>query len=118
MKSSLSLLWAALIHGISASATTSDVAHVFVYDPDGASVTTENPTLPADTARLVLAQRLGLSSFHALEDSSEQSLGYINQYAAPQERLFSDGSSTKTPRAIVIVEDGRQLEGISRRATH
>ncbi|KAI9662495.1 MAG: hypothetical protein M1821_008662 [Bathelium mastoideum] len=100
-----------LSQGVLALSTSSVPARVFVDEANSASTPTlEQPTLSADTARLLFAQRLGLSSFHALQDVDEEALKYINHYAAPPQRLFGDQRSTKRPQAMIIVEEVEQLE--------
>lgn len=113
MKLSLSLLLSGLSYGAFASAISSGIAKVYFHDQDSvAEPATEPPTLLADTARLIFAQRLGLSSFHSLQDVNEDALRHVNQYSIPQHRLFGDYSSTKRSQAVVIVEDEERPEGI------
>ena len=112
MKLSPNLLLYTLSYGVSVVATSSTIAQVFVHDPNTASVSApEQPTVLADTARLIFAQRLGLSSFHALQDVNEEEIRHINQYAVPQRKLFGHESLTKRSQAIVIIEDAERPEG-------
>ncbi|KAL9079872.1 MAG: hypothetical protein Q9157_001274 [Trypethelium eluteriae] len=113
MKPLPSLLLSGLTCHISVVAASSAVARVYLHDPDSVpEPTSKQPSLPADTARLIIAQRLGLSSFHALQGVDEEDLGYINRYAAPEQTLFVNPSSSRRPQAIVVVEEGEWPEGI------
>ncbi|KAF2234436.1 hypothetical protein EV356DRAFT_501646 [Viridothelium virens] len=113
MKPLPSLLLSGLTCHISFVAASSAVARVYLHDPDSVpEPTSKQPSLPADTARLIIAQRLGLSSFHALQEVDEEDLEYINRYAAPEQTLFVNPSSSRRPQAIVVVEEGEWPEDI------
>ncbi|KAL9088733.1 MAG: hypothetical protein Q9165_006042 [Trypethelium subeluteriae] len=113
MKPLPGLLLSGLTCHISVVLASSAVARVYLHDPDSVpEPTSKQPIVPADTARLIIAQRLGISSFHALQQVDEEDLGYINRYATPEQILFDNPSSSKRPRGLVVVEDGERPEDI------
>jgi hypothetical protein len=100
MKLSTSLLLPALV---GAAAALSD-ASVYIFQQDFTPETSKTPTLTPEQARLVFAQRLGISRYHALEDASESTLSYINSFGGQGESLFEDASDDRPSELLLIVE--------------
>lgn len=72
----------------------------------------EVPSISTTTTRLLLAQRLGLSQYHSLEDASDASIQILNSFGGIQEPIFHDGSrGRRTERFLAIIENVDQLEG-------
>ncbi|KAI9695645.1 MAG: hypothetical protein M1820_008492 [Bogoriella megaspora] len=104
MKLERSILLPSLAFSGSIASTAHAPATVYIYDPDTPSQPNNDQILlPANAARLIFAQRMGLSDFHSLQDVDDRIIPHINQYAAPQKQLFSDKTS-KRPQALIIVE--------------
>lgn len=99
MRLSTSLLLSA---GISAVSALSD-ASVYIFDGEQRPISSSPPTLTPEEARLIFAQRLGVSEYHGLGDASESTLAYINTYGGPQESLFGL-SQDKAAELVLIVE--------------
>lgn len=100
MRLSSSLLLQALI---SAASAISD-ASVYIVQGDKLPEFSTPPTLSPAEARLVFAQRLGVSEYHGLGDASEETLSYINAFGGRQESLFSDLAQDKAAELVVMVE--------------
>lgn len=86
-------------------------AHVYLSGRDTTAISTSREAVSPSTARLIFAQRLGLSDFHSLEGADEDALASLNAYGARQRRLFADEES-RPSRAVVLVEDVKDLEGM------
>lgn len=72
----------------------------------------EVPSISTTTTRLLLAQRLGLSQYHSLEDASDASIQILNIFGGIQEPIFHDeGQGRRTERFLAIIENVDQLEG-------
>lgn len=89
-------------------AAASAVGQVFVYDHDGPSLPhTSNPEIiNAQTARLIFAQRLGLSQFHTLSTTDDEALRRINDFGGWQRPLFAPEKPAEGPSKVMIVVEG------------
>lgn len=64
------------------------------------------------TTRLLLAQRLGLSQYHSLEDASDDAIQVLNSFGVIQEPIFLDESrERRTDKFVAIIENVDQPEG-------
>lgn len=88
----------------------------YVYTFDGSSKhqpTLESPSVLPTTARLLFAQRLGLSRFHSLDRADENTIGLINRFGGPREEIFIDGDERKPDqKVLVFVENVERPEGM------
>jgi Domain of unknown function (DUF3844) len=89
-------------------AAASAVGKVFVYDHDSPSSSRSSnlETIDAQTARLIFAQRLGLSQFHTLSTSDDEALRRINDFGGRQRPLFASEKPTEGPSKVMIVIEG------------
>ncbi|KAK2627460.1 hypothetical protein QTJ16_003426 [Diplocarpon rosae] len=102
MKLSDSFLVSAFIGAASAIADAN--ANVYIFDANGPLTTTSPPILTPEEARLIFAQRLGVSPYHAIGDVSETTLSYINKFGASPKSLFQGSEDDKAAELILIVE--------------
>ncbi|EKD18573.1 conserved fungal protein [Drepanopeziza brunnea f. sp. 'multigermtubi' MB_m1] len=79
-------------------------ASVYIFDANLPSTATDPPTLNPEQARLVFAQRLGVSQYHGVGDASETTLSYINTFGGPRELLFQDARNEKAAELVLLVE--------------
>lgn len=98
---------------ITAASAASD-AGVFVFQAGELPTTSSPPTLSPEQARLVFAQRLGVSRYHSLKDASEETLSHINTFGilrsdpfelvdghvANEVVLMIEGASTEVEKAL------------------
>ena len=78
---------------------TSDIGHLFVYDPNHTPQASPRRISP-QTARLMIASRLGLDRFHTLGSISQDALEAINDFG-PTQQPFTDLSS-QAPVALIL----------------
>lgn len=72
----------------------------------------EATSISTITTRLLLAQRLGLSQYHSLEDASDDSIQVLNSFGGVQELSFLDESrERRTDKFVAIIENVDQPEG-------
>lgn len=109
MKLSTSLLLPALVGAASA---VTDHASVYIFQGEKwPKTSTPAPEiLSPEQARLVIAQRLGVSQYHSLKDASRETLKYINSFGRNQDSLFSDELVREKPAELVIVVEGVSSE--------
>lgn len=101
MKLQASLLLPAFIGAASAFSD----ATVYILQGKESPKTSGNlPTLNPEQARLVFAQRLGVSQYHGLGDASEDTLSYINVFGGSRESLFNGLPGDKAVELVMVVE--------------
>lgn len=101
MKLSAQLLLPALI----GSASAAGDASVYLFQGQEWPSTSTPPTLSPEEARLVFAQRLGVSQYHSLGEASESTLAHVNAFGGPQESKFQDSVRDKTAELVLFVQD-------------
>lgn len=101
MKLSAGLFLPALIGA--ASAVVSD-ASVYIFQGQEWPSTSNPPTLSPEEARLVFAQRLGVSQYHSIGDASESTLAHINTFGGRQESIFQDSGRDKAAELVLFVQ--------------
>lgn len=73
------------------------------------------PSISPVTARLLFAQRLGLSQFHSLDDADEGVLKVLNEYGLAQDpALLDDAYGANSQKLLIFVENVEHPEGFSR----
>ncbi|CCD44045.1 hypothetical protein ACHAO1_008914 [Botrytis cinerea] len=62
------------------------------------------PALSPNEARLVLAQRLGVSQFHDVGSVGSEAIKYINKFGGQLKSLFNDARKDRAAELVIIVE--------------
>jgi hypothetical protein len=100
-----------LLYCAASAASPSDVGRVYVWDSTTKSTDKQLPSsVDPETARLIFAQRLGLSQFHDLKNANEGVIQQLNQYGGTPQQLFGTRESNNA-HAIIIVEGVENAEG-------
>ena len=86
-------------------------AKVYLFQDDEWSTASDPPTLSPEDARLVFAQRLGVSQYHSLDDAGEDTLAYINRFGGRQDRLFEAGRDNKAAELVIFAEGASTKKG-------
>ena len=107
MKLLTSLVWASAAVGVFSAAPE---AYVYVSTTSG-HPNTKVRTASPNEARLLFAQRLGLSNYYSLGEASDSFLELLNNYGSPQKQLL--GEERPRNRLLAIVEGVETPEGIS-----
>jgi hypothetical protein len=74
---------------IGAVQAASETAKVYIFQEPRYPTLSTIPTLTPEEARLVIAQRLGISRYHSLSGVSDDALTYINAFGGPHSPLFT-----------------------------
>jgi hypothetical protein len=98
---------------LGAASAASEQASVYIFQGSSSSPSSNPPTLTPEQARLVFAQRLGISQFHGLGDAKESTLSYINKFGGRREEsLFEDeAQQDQAAELVLVVED---VEAVSK----
>lgn len=90
-------------------------APVYIFnDKSTASASQDLPSLSPETARLVLADRLGLSQYHSLLGANELTIKYLNQLGALRsQHLLNDEPerSRRSGRLLLVIEGVETPQG-------
>lgn len=98
--------------GLAAAAAPSPRIYIQDLDAPAHLSTQTAPTLSADTARLIFAQRLGLSQFHSLKHADDDTIQYLNDFGGSRHQLFSDDEpADETKHIMVVVQGVKNTEG-------
>lgn len=100
MKLLAQLFLSALIGTVSAASDAS----VYLFQGQEWPSTSNPPTLSPDEARLVFAQRLGISQYHGIGEASESTLAHINTFGGRQESIFQDSVRDKAAELVFLVQ--------------
>ena len=102
MKLLIGFLWVS-----SALEACSVAAEAFIYTSDvPLSSKADTPSISPNTARLLLAQRLGLSQYHSLEGADESILDILNTYGGKHQELFTHEEHTRSNDRLLLIVDG------------
>ncbi|OCL02371.1 hypothetical protein AOQ84DRAFT_382746 [Glonium stellatum] len=110
MKPSWGFILSSLYFAASA-ASASTLGRVYVWDSTRKSADKQLPSsVSPETARLIFAQRLGLSQFHDLKSVDEDVIQQLSQYGGRPQRLFSGARESNDAHAIVVIEGVENAE--------
>lgn len=102
-----------VITGLAYSSFLDGLVYIFDNALQQAPATEVRPLIQPQIARLLFAQRLGLSQYHSLEEPQETTLDFFNRYGETYEHLFEEARSGKErQRLLVIVEGVEKPEGV------
>ena len=103
MKALAGLLWAsAALEGY----TVLGKALIYTSESWSPQAPVEPPSISPHTARLLLAQRLGLSQYHSLQDVDESTLDILNAYGGEQKHIFAPGETHQSAEKLLLIVEG------------
>ncbi|KAI9774458.1 MAG: hypothetical protein M1835_006042 [Candelina submexicana] len=85
----------------------SSTGFVYTYDRKSPHPNRDPQKASLDTARLILAQRLGLSQYHSLGNIDDLTLQQIDAFGGERPRLLGDVEAIK-PAQLLVMVDGAQ----------
>jgi hypothetical protein len=101
----MKLSWGFVASSLSVAAAAAKTGHVFTFDASGTHAPPASSPIDPETARLILAQRLGLSRFHSIKDASVEAIRNINTFGGRQQKLFGEQADTSKAQLLVWLED-------------
>lgn len=109
----MKLSWGFILSSLYCSAAASKAGHVFIYDPIVQPAKEEPAAVSPETARLILAQRLGVSRYHSINTADADDLLQLARYAGVSRRLFlgQDDLYGNEAHVLVWVEDVDDIGG-------
>ena len=88
-------------------------ASVYFFDKNTKPTEAQPPSVSPSTARLLLAQRLGLSQYHSLKDAGDSTIKHLNALGGTQNPIFSD-EEQEPLKLLIFVEGWENPKGSSR----
>ncbi|KAI9719983.1 MAG: hypothetical protein M1812_003108 [Candelaria pacifica] len=81
---------------------------VYTFDLKSPHSVRDPQTTSPGTARLILAQRLGLSQYHSLNGVDDLTLQQLNAFGGERACLFGDDEGATAPAKLLVLVDGVQ----------
>lgn len=100
----MKLSWGFVASSLYCAAAAAKPGHVFTFDGTGKHAPPASSPVDAETTRLILAQRLGLSRFHSIKHVDAEAIKNINTFGGRQQRLFGE-QDTSRAQLLVWLED-------------
>ena len=88
-------------------------ASVYFFDKNTNPSEAQPPSVSPSTARLLLAQRLGLSQYHSLKGAGDSTIKYLNALGGTQNPIFSD-EEQEPLKLLIFIEGWENPKGSSR----
>jgi len=107
MKLLLGYVYAGLLGGAYAGAS---VASVYTFDsrPPQSPPASVSDVVSPETARLILARRLGLSQYHTLKGADDETLQQLSKFGGTQQRLLGDDPGYSGLGKLLVIVEGVQ----------
>lgn len=111
----MKLSYGAILSLLYCSAAASSAGHVFIYDPLAQQPEhREAQSVSPEAARLILAQRLGVSRYHSIKHANSELINQINTYGGRPQQFFRDSKvaeGTTDAHVLVWIEDVEDITG-------
>ncbi|KAJ4342917.1 hypothetical protein N0V87_000634 [Didymella glomerata] len=104
----MKLSWGFVASSLYCAAAAAQNGHVFTFDGSEDHAAPASSPIGPETARLILAQRLGLSRFHSIKDADADAIKSINIYGGRQQKLFGEDADTSRAQLLVWLEDAEE----------
>jgi hypothetical protein len=100
--------------GLLASASAQSTARIFTFDTEqpSSSSSSHDEILSTDTARLILAARLGSPRYAQLGDVDEEVIGQLNKFGGRQEPIFGAKSEGGEVSKLLVLWEGVNPAGM------
>lgn len=103
MKALAGFLWASAALEVH---TVLGKALIYTSESWSRQASVEPPSISPHTARLLLAQRLGLSQYHSLQDADESTLDILNTYGGEQKQIFAQEQTLQSAEKLLLIVEG------------
>lgn len=117
-RATMKLSWGLVASSLYCAAAAAKNGHVFTFDGSKAHAAPASSPIDPETARLILAQRLGLSRFHSIKDAGAEAIKSINAYGGRQQKLFGEEADTSRAQLLVWLDDAEESLVTSRHSHH
>lgn len=110
----MKLSWGLVASSLYCAAAAATNGHVFTFDGSATHAAPASSPVDPETARLILAQRLGLSRFHSIKNANAAAIKSINTFGGRQQKLFGEAADTSRAQLLVWLEDADEALVTSR----
>ncbi|KAF2679323.1 hypothetical protein K458DRAFT_314437 [Lentithecium fluviatile CBS 122367] len=108
----MKLSWGFALSSLYSAACATEVGHVYILDPSPRPSAQAPSSVDPETARLIFAQRLGLSRFHSINNPTEETVQQINAFGGRQQKLFGgEGPERSRAQLLVWVDNAEDATG-------
>lgn len=104
----MKLSWGFVASSLYCAAAAANTGHVFTFDGTKDHAAPASSPIDPETARLILAQRLGLSRFHSVKGADSEAIKNINTFGGRQQKLFGEQADTSRAQLLVWLEDAEE----------
>lgn len=109
----MKLSWGVIASSLYCTAAAARDAHVYLFDNAPRTSSQASSTVDPETARLILAQRLGLSRFHSIKNPTDETLKQLNAFGGKSQKLFGAEDPAKSKAHVLVwiegVEDAKGM---------
>ncbi|KAF2636367.1 hypothetical protein P280DRAFT_473208 [Massarina eburnea CBS 473.64] len=110
----MKLSWSLTLSSLYCAASAAREATVYMHDATpGATTTQGRLNVSPETARLILARRLGLSKFHSLEGTSRDEVQQLNVFGGRQPKLFGGDQAVAKDHELLWLEDVEDMKAFA-----
>ncbi|KAG9199665.1 hypothetical protein G6514_008220 [Epicoccum nigrum] len=104
----MKLSWGFVASSLYCTAAAAANGHVFTFDGTATRAAPASSPIDPQTARLILAQRLGLSRFHSIKDAEAAAIKSINTYGGRHQKLFGEDADTSRAKLLMWLDDASE----------
>ncbi|OSS49506.1 hypothetical protein B5807_06035 [Epicoccum nigrum] len=104
----MKLSWGFVASSLYCTAAAAANGHVFTFDGTATRAAPASSPIDPETARLILAQRLGLSRFHSIKDADAAAIKSINTYGGRHQKLFGEDADTSRAKLLMWLDDASE----------
>jgi hypothetical protein len=104
----MKLSWGFVASSLYCAAAAAANGHVFTFDGTATRAAPASSPVDPETARLILAQRLGLSRFHLIKDADAAAIKSINAYGGRHQKLFGEDAETSRAKLLMWLDDASE----------
>ena len=104
----MKLSWGIVASSLYCAVAATKNGHVFTFDGTNNHAAPASSPIDPETARLILAQRLGLSRFHSIKHVDSEAIKSINTFGGRQQKLFGQQADTSKAQLLVWLEDAEE----------
>lgn len=104
----MKLTWGFVASSLYCTAAAAANGHVFTFDGTATHAAPASSPIDPETARLILAQRLGLSRFHSIKGADAAAIKSINTYGGRHQKLFGEDVDTSRAKLLMWLDDASE----------
>jgi hypothetical protein len=108
LPATMKLSWGFVASSLYCTIAAAANGHVFTFDGTATRAAPASSPIDPETARLILAQRLGLSRFHSIKDADAAAIKSINAYGGRHQKLFGEDAETSRAKLLMWLDDASE----------